>query len=77
LQRYISSKAAGAPDRRQEREDTSLVISLKLDLLTNARVVDDAIRFVFEKTKKSSKKERSASVDKEEITTTTTTNQVF
>jgi hypothetical protein len=55
LQRYISSKAAGAPDRRQEREDTSLVISLKLDLLTNARVVDDAIRFVFEKTKKSSK----------------------
>jgi hypothetical protein len=43
-----------AADRRQEREDTSLVISLKLDLLTNARVVDDAIRFVFEKTKKSS-----------------------
>ena len=43
-----------APDRRQEREDTSLVISLKLDLLTNARVVDDAIRFVFEKTKESS-----------------------
>jgi hypothetical protein len=31
-----------APDRRQEREDTSLVISLKLDLLTNATVVDDA-----------------------------------
>jgi hypothetical protein len=50
---------------------------MKLDLLTNATVVDDAIRFVSEKTKKSSKKERSASVDKEEITTTTTTNQVF
>jgi hypothetical protein len=49
---------------------------MKLDLLTNVTVVDDAIRFVFEKTKKSSKKEGSAGVDKEEITTITT-NQVF
>jgi hypothetical protein len=66
--------------RREKTEALSLAkecYSMKLDLLTNARVVDDAIRFVSEKTKKSSKKEGSAGVDKEEITTTTTTNQVF
>jgi hypothetical protein len=69
-----------AEDRREKIQALSLAkecYSMKLDLLTNATVVDDAIRFVSEKTKKSSKKERSASVDKEEITTTTTTNQVF
>jgi hypothetical protein len=67
-------------DKREKIQALSLAkecYSMQLELLTNAIVVDDAIRFVSEKTKKSSKKERSASVDKEEITTTTTTNQVF
>src|ERR687883_438508 len=40
--------------------------SMKLDLLTNATVVDDAIRFVSQKSKDKEKMESSESNDKEE-----------
>ena len=40
--------------------------SMKMDLLTNATVVDDAIRFVSQKSKDKEKMESSESNDKEE-----------
>jgi hypothetical protein len=57
--------------RRQERKDTSLALakecySMKLDLLTNATVVDDAIRFVSQKSNEKVKSSNSSRGDKEE-----------
>jgi hypothetical protein len=58
-------------DRRQERKNTGIVFgkecySMKLDLLTNATVVDDAIRFVSKKSKEKIKSSSSNEDDKEE-----------
>jgi hypothetical protein len=83
--------------RRKKRKDTALSLakecySMKLDLLTNATVVDDALRFVSDRSKK--KLESSDEDDKEskqhdydedkdqleieqEEETGETTNQVF
>jgi hypothetical protein len=57
--------ATNAEDRREKIQALSLAkecYSMKLDLLTNATVVNDAIRFVEER----SKEERLAASDKEE-----------
>ncbi len=83
-----------AEDRREKIQALSLAkecYSMKLDLLTNATVVDDAIRFVAEneKIKKSKTGPSCVDTDTEEEeeeeeeettptnTTTITTNQVF
>jgi hypothetical protein len=75
-------------DKREKIQALSLAkecYSMKLDLLTNATVVDDAIRFVSEKSKGESitpgnkykvDKEESSDEDQEE-TGETTVNQVF
>jgi hypothetical protein len=75
-------------DRRQEREDTSFVIGQRLlfneDLLTNATVVDDAIRFISEHN--NIKNEKVAKIDNDSellhnaaanADAVTTTNKVF
>jgi hypothetical protein len=67
-------------DNREKIQALSLAkdcYSMKLDLLTNATVVNDAIRFVSEHNKKEEVKDISsvAAVAKEEEETTT--NQVF
>jgi hypothetical protein len=84
--------AANTEDKREKIQALSLAkecYSMKLDLLTNVTVVDDAIRFVSSKTKenlKSSterdKEEAKESHDgedqlEEEQTHNTTINQVF
>jgi predicted transcriptional regulator len=59
--------AANAEDKREKIQALSLAkecYSMKLDLLTNATVVDDAIRFVSSKTKENLKS--SSEGDKEE-----------
>ncbi|MFL6409404.1 MAG: hypothetical protein ACJ71F_20350, partial [Nitrososphaeraceae archaeon] len=56
-------------DRREKIQALSLAkecYSMKLDLLTNATVVDDAIRFVSDKSKDKEKMESSDSDTKEE-----------
>jgi DNA-binding Lrp family transcriptional regulator len=56
-------------DKREKIQALSLAkecYSMKLDLLTNATVVDDAIRFVSDKSKDKEKMESSDSNDKEE-----------
>jgi hypothetical protein len=64
---WIDSNPEGSMEyltagRRQEREDTSLVTSQRLLFdeagLTNATVVDDAIRFVSEKSKDKDKEDQ-------------------
>jgi Trp operon repressor len=69
--------AQSTEDKREKIQALSLAkecYSMKLDLLTNATVVDDAIRFVSEHDKKAVKDISSVTeVAKEE----TTTNQVF
>jgi hypothetical protein len=79
-------------DKREKIQALSLAkecYSMKLDLLTNATVVDDAIRFVSSKTKENMKsstegdKEEAKELDydedqlEEEETGNTTINQVF
>jgi hypothetical protein len=52
--------------------------SMKLDLLTNATVVDDAIRFVDERTRSETGKRKDEVPDKTNTSITITTrNQVF
>jgi hypothetical protein len=61
--------AQSAEDKREKIQALSLAkecYSMKLDLLTNATVVDDAIRFVADKSKDKEKMESSDSNDKEE-----------
>jgi hypothetical protein len=56
-------------DRREKMQALSLAkecYSMKLDLLTNATVVEDAIRFASDKSKDKEKMESSNSHDKEE-----------
>jgi predicted transcriptional regulator len=84
--------AANTEDRREKIQALSLAkecYSMKLDLLTNATVVDDAIKFVSQKSK--SKEELNSSSDndkedsdepnydedKDEKTREITSNQVF
>ena len=59
--------AANTQDKREKIQALSLAkecYSMKLDLLTNATVVDDAIRFVFDMTKE--KLKSSSSMSKED-----------
>src|SRR5690242_19026310 len=59
--------AANTEDKREKIQALSLAkecYSMKLDLLTNATVVDDAIRFVYSKTKENLKS--ASEGDKEE-----------
>jgi len=61
--------AHSAEDKREKIQALSLAkecYSMKLDLLTNATVVDDAIRFVSQKSKDKEKMESPDSNDKEE-----------
>jgi hypothetical protein len=61
--------AQSAEDKREKIQALSLAkecYSMKLDLLTNATVVDDAIRFVSDRSKDKEKMESSDSNDKEE-----------
>ncbi|MFL6400198.1 MAG: hypothetical protein ACJ72J_11560 [Nitrososphaeraceae archaeon] len=61
--------AQSTEDKREKIQALSLAkecYSMKLDLLTNATVVDDAIRFVADKSKDKEKMESSDSNDKEE-----------
>ena len=55
--------AQNTEDKREKVQALSLAkecYSMKLDLLTNATVVDDAIRFVFQKSKDKQKLKSSA-----------------
>ena len=61
--------AANTEDKREKIQALSLAkecYSMKLDLLTNATVVDDAIRFVAQKHKVKEKVQSSTEGDKEE-----------
>src|SRR5215217_1780188 len=61
--------AQSTEDKREKIQALSLAkecYSMKLDLLTNASVVDDAIRFVSDRSKDKEKIESSDSNDKEE-----------
>ncbi len=61
--------AANTNDKREKIQALSLAkecYSMKLDLLTNATVVEDAIRFVSDKSKDKEKMESSNSHDKKE-----------
>jgi hypothetical protein len=61
--------AQNTEDKREKIHALSLAkdcYSMKLDLLTNATVVDDAIRFVSDRSKDKEKMESSDSNDKEE-----------
>jgi preprotein translocase subunit Sec63 len=86
--------AHDAIDKRVKIQALSLAkecYSMKLDLLTNSTVVDDAVRFVLEKTKanrvvieseeeaiEDSDIQRSEDENKQsDYSTTTTTNQLF
>ena len=74
--------ATNAEDKREKIQALLLAkecYSMKLELLTNATVVDDAIRFVAQKS--CNLKDKNAIVQDNEIEryegTTTTTNDVF
>lgn len=83
--------AQDAVDKREKIQALSLAkdcYSMKLDLLTNATVIDDAVRFILEKAKAStvaieSKKKREEDIDIQRIekegkqSTAATTNQLF
>src|SRR5919108_4076332 len=61
--------AANTEDKKEKIQALSLAkecYSMKLDLLTNATVVDDAIRFVSEKSKEKGESTHSSNEDKEE-----------
>jgi hypothetical protein len=61
--------AQNTEDKREKIQALSLAkecYSMKLDLLTNATVVDDAIRFVSDKTKENLGSSGNNEVDKEE-----------
>src|SRR5918912_605347 len=61
--------AANTEDRREKIQELSLAkecYSMKLELLTNATVVDDAIRFVSQKSKDEEKIKSAIEGDKEE-----------
>ena len=68
-------------DKREKLQALSLAkecYSMKLELLTNATVVDDAIRFVNERTKSEAVKRRDECRDKTNTSITVTTgDQVF
>jgi hypothetical protein len=73
ITREAWNTAHGAGDKREKIQALSLAkecYSMKLDLLTNATVVDDAIRFVYDRTKEKEKPKSSSSYtdedDKEE-----------
>jgi hypothetical protein len=72
--RETTSTSQQAEDRREKIQALSLAkecYSMKLDLLTNATVVDDAIRFVTEN------RNKNGLIVTEESKAPTTTNQVF
>ena len=73
--------AAKTEDKREKLQALSLVkecYSMKLELLTNATVVDDAIRFVNERTKGEAGKRKDECRDKTNTSITVTTgDQVF
>jgi hypothetical protein len=73
--------AAKTEDKREKLQALSLAkecYSMKLELLTNATVVDDAIRFVNERTKSEAGKRRDECRDKTNTSITVTTgDQVF
>ena len=61
--------ATNTEDKREKIQALSLAkecYSMKLDLLTNATVVDDAIRFVFQKSKENLKSSNGSEADIEE-----------
>src|SRR6476659_1462938 len=65
-----------AQDKREKLQALSLAkecYSMKLELLTNATVVDDAIRFVNERTKSEAGKRRDECRDKTNTSITVTT----
>ena len=73
--------ATKTEDKREKLHALSLAkecYSMKLELLTNATVVDDAIRFVNERTKSEESKRKDESRDKTNTSITVTTgDQVF
>jgi IS30 family transposase len=73
--------AAKAEDKREKLQALALAkecYSMKLELLTNATVVDDAIRFVNERTKSEAGKRKDECLDKTNTSITVTTGgQVF
>ena len=69
ITREAWNTAQNTEDKREKIQALSLAkecYSMKLDLLTNATVVDDAIRFVSGRSKDKEKMESSDSNDKEE-----------
>jgi hypothetical protein len=61
--------ATNTEDKREKRQALSLAMecySMKLDLLTNATVVDDAIRFVFDRPKEKLKSSSNSSEEDKE-----------
>jgi hypothetical protein len=69
ITREAWNTAHNTEDKREKLQALSLAkdcYSMKLDLLTNATVVDDAIRFVSSKTKEKLKSSTSNEGDKEE-----------
>ena len=61
---WLNSNSQQAEDRREKIQALSLAkdcYSMKLDLLTNATVVDDAIRLVSEKSKRKEKEQVKSS----------------
>jgi len=73
--------AANTEDKREKIQALSLAkecYGMKLDLLTNATVVDDAIRFVSDKSSNSESRNEHILLGKEqEVADATPTNQVF
>jgi hypothetical protein len=69
ITREAWNTAQNTEDKREKIQALSLAkecYSMKLDLLTNATVVEDAIRFVSDKSKDKEKMESSDSNDKDE-----------
>jgi hypothetical protein len=69
-----------AQDKREKLQALSLAkecYSMKLELLTNATVVDDAIRFVSEKGDLITKENKRDTINGKSQRTTRPTNQVF
>ena len=81
LKGSMDIQAAKTEDKREKFQALSLAkecYSMKLELLTNATVVDDAIRFVNERTKSEAGKRRDECRDKTNTSITVTTgDQVF
>src|SRR5919106_3614735 len=69
ITREAWNTAHNTEDKREKIQALSLAkecYSMKLDLLTNATVVDDAIRFVSQKSKSKNELNSSSESDKEE-----------